>query len=280
MKYRKLWLFGALGGDIAGSPYEFNNHLDKDFDLLGEGCFFTDDSVLTVACADAILSASSDVSGGSSPDYAGAFHRWGRDYPGRGYGGFFRNWLVSENPQPYDSYGNGSAMRVSPVGFVFDSWDEVMRQAKASAECTHNHPEGIKGAQATAGAIYLARTGCSKEEIRQRIGETFDYDLSQTPDELRPYYRHLEEAWFCQGTVPQAICCFLASDSYEDTLRTAISIGGDSDTLAAIAGSIALAHYGKMKRKTFNRIVDALDDRMLDVCVKFQDYSENSLNTG
>lgn len=263
------WLFGALGGDIIGSVYEHNNHKSKDFPLFAEGSDFTDDSVMTIAAADAILVSATNS---TTPDYTAAYQLWGRDYPGRGYGAWFLNWLYSDDPQPYNSCGNGSAMRVSPVGFVFDTWEKVMSEAQASAECTHNDSEGIKGAQATAGAILLARTGSSKEEIKQRIENEFDYDLSKTLDEIRPSYEWEEEIWLCQGTVPQALVSFLESDSYEDTIRNSISLGGDSDTLAAIAGSIAIAYYKEMPEDIFGEISSRLDSRLLDICERFQKH--------
>ena len=166
---------------------------------------------------------------------------WGETYPHAGYGGMFRRWLHTENPNPYGSFGNGSAMRVSAAGWLFDTLDKTLEMAKVTAEVTHNHPEGIKGAQATASAIFLARTGHDKAEIKAYVGREFGYDLSRCCDEIRPTYHHVES---CQETVPQAFIAFLESTSFEDALRTAVSLGGDSDTLAAITGSIAEAFYG------------------------------------
>lgn len=266
MSLDTYWLFGALGGDIIGSVYEFDNYLGTDFPLFNEESFFTDDSAMTIATADAILSKSS-----SSPNYQTSYRQWGQDYPDLDYGGWFRFWLMSYDPEPYNSCGNGSAMRVSPVGFAFDTWEEVMSEAEASAACTHNHPEGIKGAQATAGAIFLARTGHSKTQIKDKIEDAFGYDLSQSLDEIRPTYTEEEEIWLCQGTVPQAICAFLESDSYEDTIRGGVSLGGDSDTLAAIAGSVAIAFYKTMSSDTHENIKARIDEPMLDVCKRFQE---------
>jgi ADP-ribosylglycohydrolase len=225
-------MIGAIAGDIIGSIYEARSIKTKDFPLFQEHSFFTDDSVLTVAVADTILH------GGG---YADRFRDYYRRYTGRGYGGRFHEWAKSDDPRPYGSYGNGSAMRVSPVGFAFDDLETVLAEAKRSAEVTHDHPEGIKGAQAVAVAIFLARTDSSKAEIRSCIESTFEYDLSGSLDAVRPDY-HFDET--CQGTVPAAMLSFLESTDFEDAVRNAVSLGGDSDTLACIAGSIAQAHYG------------------------------------
>ena len=225
-------MIGAIAGDIIGSVYERWRIKTKDFPLFQPNSRFTDDSVLTVAVADAILSGC---------PYAESIRRWGRLYPRAGYGGTFIRWLRSEDPHPYDSWGNGAAMRVSPVGFAFSSEEDVLHQARLTAEMTHNHPEGIKGAQATALAILLARKGTGKEGIRSRIAAQFGYDLDRTVDEIRCGYSFEIS---CQKTVPEAIVSFLDSDSYEDAVRNAVSLGGDSDTLACIAGGIAEAFYG------------------------------------
>jgi ADP-ribosylglycohydrolase len=224
-------MLGAIAGDIAGSIYENLRTKRKDIRLFGRLSMFTDDTVLTVAVAQAVL---------SDHDYARAIKSYARRHPLRGYGPRFLVWMVKPGYEPYNSFGNGSAMRVSPVGFAFDSEAEVLREARRSAECTHNHPEGIKGAQATALAVYLARTGADKEAIRRRIHEEFEYDLSRTLDQIRPGYSFDVT---CQGSVPQAIVAFLDSTSYEDAVRNAISLGGDSDTQACIAGGIAEAYY-------------------------------------
>ncbi len=225
-------MIGAIVGDIIGSVYEFDQIKTKDFPLFHPRCKFTDDTVLTVAVADAIL---------SGRPYVESVRRIGRRYPDSGYGGSFVHWLYADNFRPYNSWGNGSAMRVSPVGFAFSTEEEVLRQARLSAEFTHNHPEGIKGAQATALAVFLARTGHDKETIRSRIKVLSGYDLDRSVDDIRPSYSFNES---CQETVPQAMIAFLDSSSYEDAIRNAVSLGGDSDTLACITGGVAEAFYG------------------------------------
>ena len=236
-------MYGAILGDIVGSPYEFdhNNYKAKDFPLFSQRSEFTDDTVMTLAVAKALL----DTHGQDDAAIKAALVRemqWlGRAYPDKGYGVRFNHWLYEDDPQPYHSYGNGSAMRVSPAAWLAEDMAEVLHLAQLTAEVTHDHPEGIKGAQATAAAIFLARTGHSKAEIKAYVEREFGYDLSRTCDEIRPAYRHVES---CQETVPQAITAFLESTDFEDALRTAVSLGGDSDTLAAITGSIAEAFYG------------------------------------
>lgn len=224
-------MLGALAGDMIGSVYEVRPIKTTDFPLFVAQSTFTDDTVLTVAVADAIL---------NKRDYATALKVWGRRYPNAGYGGTFIHWLHAADNQPYHSWGNGSAMRVSPVGWAYDHRETVLTEAERSAAVTHNHPEGIKGAQATALAIYLARIGQPKDTIRGEIEQHFDYDLSPTLAELRPSYRFDVS---CQGTVPAALLAFLESSDVESAIRLAISLGGDSDTLACIAGSIAQAFY-------------------------------------
>ena len=233
-------MFGAIIGDIVGSKYEFGNFKSKEFPLFQEGCDYTDDTVMTVAVANALLRARNE-DGGFKNILVEEMQRFGRAYPHPqgAYGGRFAAWLQSKDPQPYGSYGNGSAMRVSPCGLLAVTMEEALDLAKASAEVTHNHPEGIKGAQATAAAVFMARTGAAKEEIREYIQEHF-YPLDQTLDEIRPKY-HFDES--CQGTVPQAIQAFLESSSYEDAIRNAVSLGGDSDTIGAITGAIAWSFY-------------------------------------
>lgn len=239
-------MLGAIIGDVVGSVYEWNNIKTKDFDLFKPNCFFTDDTVMTIAVAKALIVTREKQSKSLKKvsfkeELIQQMQAFGRRYPKADYGGMFAKWLVSDNPQPYNSFGNGSAMRVSPCGYIAVELDEALELAKASAEVTHNHPEGIKGAQATASAIFLARYGKSKEKIREYIEENF-YTLDRTIDEIRPNYRFDET---CQGTVPQAIQAFLESTDFEDAIRNAISLGGDSDTLAAITGSIAWAYYRK-----------------------------------
>ncbi|MCJ7823789.1 MAG: ADP-ribosylglycohydrolase family protein [Anaerolineales bacterium] len=224
-------MLGAIAGDIIGSVYEYRPLKNKSFPLFCEESRFTDDTVLTIAVASAILNAE---------DYGAAIARFAERHPHADYGGFFQQWLHSPSKAPYNSWGNGSAMRVSSVGFAFNSVDEVLDEARKTAEVTHDHPEGIKGAQATALAVYLARSGTSKGEIKGEIHERFAYDLSRKLDKIRPTYSFDES---CQGTVPEAIIAFLESDSFEDAIRNAVSLGGDSDTLACITGGIAQAFY-------------------------------------
>ncbi len=225
-------MIGAIAGDVIGSVYEHHPIKTKDFPLFHSQSRFTDDSVLTVAVAKAIL---------EDGDYRKWILEMGRRYPDAGYGGTFIRWLNSNDPEPYNSWGNGSAMRVSPVGFAFDTIETVLAEAARTAMISHNHPEGVKGAQATALGIFLARTVQDKEIIRKEVSDRFGYNLNRTVEEIRPSY-HFDVS--CQGTVPEAIIAFLDSDSYEDTVRNAVSLGGDSDTLACIAGGMAEAYYG------------------------------------
>ena len=224
-------MIGAIAGDIIGSPYEFAGMKRVDFPLFIEKCRFTDDSVMTIAVAEVILHKRS---------YVDSFKRWGLAYPYAGYGGMFHEWLFSDNIEPYNSFGNGSAMRVSPIGFAFDSLEEVLEEAKRSAEVTHNHLEGIKGAQSVASAIFLARIGKSKEAIKKYITTQFGYNLSRTLDEIRPSYSFRVT---CQDSVPEAIIAFLESNDWEDAVRKGVSLGGDADTIGCIVGGIAQAYY-------------------------------------
>lgn len=251
-------MIGAIAGDIIGSVYEGFPIKTTEFELFTSNSRFTDDTVLTVAVADCIL---------NGKDYAKTFKEYGRLYPNAGYGGMFRHWLRSDGLGPYNSFGNGSAMRVNPVGFAFDTLEKVLSEAKRSAEVTHNHPEGIKGAQAVAGAIFLARNHETKEEIKKYIESRFGYDLSQTLEEIRPNYSFDET---CQGSVPQAIISFLESGSYEDAIRKAISLGGDSDTLACMTGGIAEAFYGGVPEHIENKVMEILDDRLREITLKFR----------
>jgi ADP-ribosylglycohydrolase len=250
-------MLGAIAGDIIGSVFEWDNNRSKDFPLISRKSDFTDDTVMTIATAEVLL---------YQGDYARAYKKFGRLYPGRGYGGRFAVWLNSRDLSPYNSFGNGSAMRVSPVGFFFDSIEEVLEEAKKSAAATHNHPEGIKGAQATAAAIFLARIGKSKDEIRTYIEGEFQYDLSRRLDEIRPTYEFDET---CQGSVPESIIAFLESESFEDAIRNAISIGGDSDTIACITGGVAEAYYGGVPEKIVKKVMGILDERMRGIIEKF-----------
>lgn len=251
-------MLGAIAGDIIGSVYESDNIKTKEFPLFDPRCHFTDDTVLTVALADAIL---------NERVYSTFMKSYVHRYPNAGYGASFYRWALSTGDQPYHSYGNGAAMRISPVGWAFDRLEEILEKARQFTEVTHNHPEGIKGAQAIAAAIFLARTGRSKEEIRSYIETTFHYDLSRTLDEIRP--RYVFDA-SCQGTVPQAIRAFLESRDFEDAIRNAISIGGDSDTLACIAGGIAEAFYGGVPRLISEKVWEILDEDLRDVILKFR----------
>lgn len=237
-------MFGAILGDIIGSPYEFdcNNIKTKDFPLFSQKSHFTDDTVMTLAVAKAFIDTE-DVSDETAvkANLVASMRELGTAYPDAGYGGRFSHWLTAEKLKPYHSYGNGSAMRVSSVAWMFDTIEEVRRAARLSAEVTHNHGEGIKGAEATASAIFLARKGYVKGYIQKYIETEFGYDLHRTCDEIRPNYHHVES---CQETVPEAIIAFLEGESFEDVIRTAVSLGGDCDTLTAIAGSIAEGYYG------------------------------------
>ena len=232
-------MLGAIIGDMAGSIYEFHNHRSKEFPLFNSKCFPTDDSIMTIAVAKAILENDGKAEGLENKTVEW-MQKIGRQYPNCGYGGRFYEWMYARNPHPYNSFGNGAAMRVSACGWAGKTLEEVKALSRAVTIVTHNHPEGVKGAEATACAIFLARTGHSKEEIRSFIEENY-YTLDFTIDEIRPTYEFNET---CQRTVPQAIEAFLESTSFEDAIRTAVSVGGDSDTLAAITGSIAEAFYG------------------------------------
>ena len=254
---KKNFILGAIIGDTIGSVFEWNNVKTTKFPLFCEKSDFTDDSVLTVATMDGIL---------NKVDYTRIYQRYGRKYPNTGYGGFFADWIYDEYPEPYNSWGNGSAMRVSPVGWAYDTLDQTLRQAKRSASVTHNHKEGIKGAQATASAIFLARTGKSKSEIKQFIQQTFNYDLERTLDEIRPTYQFTES---CQGSVPEAIIAFLESTDFESAIRLAISIGGDSDTLGCITGGIAEAFYQDIPEYIIENTLRILPPEFINVIEEF-----------
>lgn len=243
-------MLGAIAGDIIGSVYEWQPIKTTHFRLFHPLCRFTDDTVLTVALADSLLHGT---------PYVDLLKNYYRSYPHAGYGGSFHEWARSDDPRPYNSWGNGSAMRVSPVGFAFGTIDEVLDQAKRSAEVTHDHPEGIKGAQAIASAIFLARSGNSKEQIKGYIESQFGYDLDTPLDEIRPRYCFEVS---CRGSVPQAIRAFLESDDFERAVRLAVSLGGDSDTLACMAGGIAQAFYGGVPEAIGRRVFEVLDDHL------------------
>ena len=236
-------MYGAILGDIIGSPFEFDRgDKTKDFKLFSRRSHFTDDSVMTLAVCEALLKVGQDATVKEIEDAViSSMQSWGRRYPHEGYGGYFRCWLTARHPEPYNSFGNGSAMRVSAAGWLYDSLEKTRVVAKATANVTHNHPEGIKGAEATASAIFMARNGSSKEEIKKYIENEFHYDLNRTLDEIRPSF-HMDET--CQKTVPEAIIAFLEARDFEDAIRNAVSLGGDTDTLGAITGSIAEAYFG------------------------------------
>jgi ADP-ribosylglycohydrolase len=257
-------MLGAIAGDIIGSVYEAWPIKTADFPLFQRSSRFTDDTVLTVAAAQAIL---------TGEDYASALREVGRRYPNAGYGGTFIQWLHDEQMGPYNSWGNGSAMRVSPIGWAYADPEQLLAEAAASAAVSHNHPEGIKGAQAVALAIYRARTGASKEAIREEATVRFHYDLSRTLDEIRPDYSFDVS---CQGSVPEAIIAFLESDDYETAVRLAISLGGDSDTLACIAGAIAEAFYGGVPDTIAQETRQRLPTDLLTIIDQFQQQFTNS----
>lgn len=236
-------MYGAILGDIIGSPFEFDRgDKTKDFKLFSRRSHFTDDSVMTLAVCEALLKVGQDATVKEIEDTViSSMQSWGRRYPHEGYAGYFRRWLTARHPEPYNSFGNGSAMRVSAAGWLYDSLEKTRVVAKATANVTHNHPEGIKGAEATASAIFMARNGSSKEEIKKYIENEFHYDLNRTLDEIRPSF-HMDET--CQKTVPEAIIAFLEARDFEDAIRNAVSLGGDTDTLGAITGSIAEASFG------------------------------------
>lgn len=254
-------IYGAAAGDIAGSRFEFNNIKTKDFEMFHSDCFFTDDSVMTIAVALACKKYEKHRKLSEfKENLIDEMHRFGNMYPYAGYGGRFRVWLLEKSREPYNSWGNGSAMRVSPIAYCCDSLDETIQLAKASAEVTHNHSEGIAGAEATAACIHMALHGASKEEIRQYINERY-YKLDFTLDEIRPTYTFNET---CRDTVPQAIECFLESNDFEDTIRNAVSIGGDCDTSACIAGSIAEAFYG-IPKNLKEAVLSYFDDNLKNI---------------
>jgi ADP-ribosylglycohydrolase len=252
-------MFGAIVGDIIGSVHEFGGTKAKDFPLFVAGSTFTDDSVLTVAVADWIM---------SGRDLTDVLHEYTHAYPGRGYGGMYRQWAHNRLREPYNSYGNGAAMRVSPVGFAFGTMEEVLDWAERSAAVTHNHPEGIRGAQAAAAAAFLARQDESKDKIRTEIQSRFGYDLRRKLDQIRLSYRFNET---CQGTVPEALIAFLESTSYEDAIRNAISLGGDADTLACITGGVAEAFYGCIPEDLAQQATARLDDQLASTIHQFRE---------
>ena len=274
-------MYGAILGDIIGSPFEFDRgDKTKDFKLFSRRSHFTDDSVMTLAVCEALLKVGQDVTVKEIEDAViSSMQSWGRRYPHAGYGGYFRRWLTARHPEPYNSYGNGSAMRVSAAGWLYDSLEKTRVVAKATANVTHNHPEGIKGAEATASAIFMARNGSSKEEIKKYIENEFHYDLNRTLNEIRPGY-HMDET--CQKTVPEAIIAFLEAKDFEDAIRNAVSLGGDTDTLGAITGSIAEAYYGIPEwlitecRKRINKDMRIVLDDFNDVLSRKDDFPNSN----
>lgn len=253
-------MLGALAGDVIGSVYERKPTKSKDFPLFGSASRFTDDSVLTCAVADRLLH------GG---DYVTAYQDWFFAYPNAGYGGNFIRWAMHRQETPYGSWGNGSAMRVSPVSWLTNTLDEAAAEARASAEVTHNHAEGIRGAQAVAACIHLARTGSGKDAIRDHIERCFGYRLDERLDDIRQSYRFDVS---CQGSVPQSIIAFLESQDWEDAVRNAVSLGGDADTMAAIAGSIAEAFYGGVPDRIAAEVIRRLDDPLLRILDEFRGH--------
>jgi ADP-ribosylglycohydrolase len=250
-------MFGAIVGDIAGSTYERHSFKFECCPIFADGSQFTDDTVLTLATADHF------IFGGS---YSEVYRQFGRNYPHAGYGGNFRQWMRSADPEPYNSWGNGSAMRASPISWVAEDLGWALEEAARSAEVTHNHPSGIKGAQAVVAAVFLARRGASKDEIRNYVSTTFGYDLQRTVEEIRPRYMFDVS---CEGSVPEAIIAFLDSTDFENSIRKAISLGGDSDTIASIAGAIAHAFYGKIPAWMTDYCLGVLDPAQRSIISDF-----------
>lgn len=256
-------MLGAIIGDIVGSPYEFKSEKTKDFELFSPNCRPTDDSIMTIAVGCACAEADCRDEESFKRKLTDRMRELGRLYPWAGYGGRFYRWLTDDKAQAYNSFGNGSAMRVSPTAYAVNTLEEVEQLAMWSAEVTHNHHEGIRGAQAVAAAIFLARTGSGKDEIRAYIEDKY-YDLNFTLDEIRPGYSFDVT---CQGSVPQAIVCFLEAEDFEDAIRNAVSLGGDADTQAAIAGSIAQAYFGipdELQEKGFSYLDGTLQEYFLE----------------
>lgn len=261
---RNNMLYGTIFGDIAGSTYEFRACKNYKFTTVPEKSHFTDDTTMTLAVASWLMKDPNDME-----VLIKEMQFFGNRYPKAGYGGMFRKWLIAEDPKPYNSFGNGSAMRVSPCAWVAKSLDEALILATKSAEVTHNHPEGIKGAQAVAAAIWMARNGSTKEEIKEYIENTFEYNLSRTIKEIKESGYNFDST--CQGSVPESIIVFLESEDYEDCIRKAIWLGGDADTQAAIAGSIAEAFYD-MPVRFIGDVEKRLDKYLLSVLNKFNEF--------
>ena len=249
-------MIGALAGDIIGSVYEWNNIKTREFELFSPDCFFTDDSILTVALADTILTGT---------PYRENLKKFTRLYPKGGYGGRFSRWAFSGETEPYNSWGNGAAMRISPAGWAYGDLETVLEKAEEFTAVTHNHPEGIKGGQATAAVVFLARTGETREAIRKYVEEEFGYDLSRTVEEIRPGYTFDES---CQGTVPPALRAFLEAEDFEDAIRAAVSLGGDTDTVACITGAAAGAFFG-VPGEIGEKVYSILDRRLGEITREF-----------
>ncbi len=264
-------MIGAIIGDIAGSRFEFDNYRKKDFEIFHKKCFATDDSIMTVAVAKAILDykfAGEDITKAAIKE----MQSLGRPYPYCGFGGRFYHWIYSDSPQPYNSFGNGSAMRVSACGFAAETREEALWLSDRVTEVSHNHPEGMKGARAATEAIWLARHGAEIPEIKKFICDNY-YNINFTIDEIRPVYQFNE---ICQDTVPQALEAFFESESFEDAVRTAVSVGGDSDTLAAITCGIAEAYYG-VPREMYNKAMKYLDGRLKPIVLEFEEKFGNNI---
>lgn len=261
-------LYGTIFGDMAGSTYEFRACKHYKFATIPEKSHFTDDTVMTLAVASWLMKDKTDMG-----VLVKEMQYFGNRYPKAGYGGMFRKWLIKENPEPYNSFGNGSAMRVSPCAWVANSLEEAERLAKMSALPTHNHPEGIKGAQATAAAIYMSRMGASKKDIKDYITTTYGYNLDRTIDEIKKSGYSFDST--CQGSVPESIIAFLESDDYEDCIRKAIWLGGDADTQAAIAGSIAEAYYNGVPGRFVGVVDKKLDAYLLSMLNQFNNFCSN-----
>lgn len=250
-------MIGSIIGDCIGSVYEWHKTEVYDFEMFGDGTDYTDDSVMSFATCSALLTGRS---------YGECYKDFGNRYPGRGYGGMFQTWLDSSSNAPFNSFGNGSAMRVSPIGYAFDDPKMVLSEARKSAECTHDHPEGIKGAQATALAVYMARIGKPKSEIKRVISKGFGYDLDRTLADIAPLYQFDAT---CQGSVPESIICFLESDSFMDAIKKAIRLNGDADTMACIAGGIAQAFYKEIPKDVAQKTVELLPEEFQNIIRDF-----------